>query len=202
MSGILVVVSGASGAGKSTVLGLVMADMPCKFSVSVTTRDPRPHEVDGKDYHFIAEAEFHRMREQSQLLEWAEVHGHYYGTPRRFIEDNLAAGCDVLLDIDVQGMEQVRRQMPDAVLVFVSPPSLLELRERLSARGTEDGATLERRLARAQQEMDRIKEYHYLIINRQGEQEVAASRLKAVLIAEKCRVSRSELPDTRTPAPK
>lgn len=164
--GRIVVISGPSGAGKSSVIRrLLERDPRYWLSVSLTTRARRPGELDGRDYHFVDRATFERLREQGKLLEWAEVHGELYGTPREPLERAVAEGRIALLDIDVQGAEQIRRSGIEADYVFIAPPSLEELERRLRARGTENAASLARRLAHAREEMAAQDRYDVVIIN-------------------------------------
>ena len=146
--GLLVVVSGPSGVGKDSLLERVFkADPSLVYSVSYTTRQPRPGEVDGRDYNFVGEEGFDRLVADGELLEWAEVHGHRSGTSRRLVEGALEAGRDVVLNVDVQGGMSVRKLMPEALLIFIAPPSLEELQRRLASRGTEDVEEIARRQA-------------------------------------------------------
>jgi guanylate kinase len=165
--GPLIILSGPSGSGKSTVIGrlLAMGDLPLHLSVSATTRAPRPGEQDGVHYFFWAPEQFAAEVEAGAFLEWAEVHGQRYGTLRPEVASYRRRGIGVLLDIDVQGAEQVRRHCPDHVSIFVRPPSLAALEERLRRRGTEDEAVIQRRLSRARDEMARAGEYQYEVIN-------------------------------------
>jgi guanylate kinase len=185
--GFLLVLSAPSGCGKTTILRQVMAELPgLSFSVSHTTRQPRPGEVNGREYHFVSPEQFLALRDQqpSGFLEWAEVHGNFYGTSRQEVEQRLSAGADVILDIDVQGAAQVRSNA-EPVTVFIAPPSLEELERRLRGRGTEDEDSLRRRLANAAQEMQEADAYTCLIVNDRLEEAVLA--LKSVIIAERCR---------------
>ena len=165
----LLVLSGPSGVGKSTVVRELRAHHPeIWLSVSVTTRFPRPGEVDGVHYHFVSDAEFDRLVAEDELLEWAVVHqGGRYGTPRRAVEDALAAGRPALLEIDLQGARQVRERMPDALFVFLAPPSWEELVRRLVGRGTEDAAERELRLQTAREELAAEPEFDVTVVNRQ-----------------------------------
>ncbi len=184
---ILLVVSAPSGCGKTTILHKVMTDLPgLVFSVSHTTREPRPGEEDGRDYHFVNREQFKEIRDQqpSGFLEWAKVHGNYYGTSRQDVEARLAEGLDVVLDIDVQGAKQIR-QHEALVTIFIAPPSLPELKRRLRGRGTESEESLAVRLANAGKEMQAADAYTYLIVNDQLDEAVRA--LEAVIIAERCR---------------
>jgi guanylate kinase len=185
--GFLLVLSAPSGCGKTTILRQVMADLSgLSFSVSHTTRQPRPGEENGRDYHFITQEQFIALRNEqpSGFLEWAEVHGNFYGTSRQEVSQRLSAGADVILDIDVQGAAQVRNNA-EPVTVFIAPPSLEELERRLRGRGTESEESLQRRLANAAQEMEAAPAYTYLIVNDKLEEAIMA--LKSIIIAERCR---------------
>lgn len=190
-SGILLVLSAPSGGGKTTVLKKVMADLPgLVFSVSHTTRKPRPGEQDGRDYYFVSRREFESIRDRhpSGFLEWAEVHGNLYGTSRAAVEQRLGAGLDVVLDIDVQGAAQIRKSA-DPVAVFIAPPSLVELEARLRGRGTEDEQTLALRLENSKQELAAMDRYDYLIVNDRLAE--AVESLRSIIIAERCRRRRT-----------
>lgn len=189
--GKLIVLSGPSGAGKSTVVNLAMKDRDdfC-FSTSVTTRKPREGEIDGREYFFVDLETFDEMVKNGELLEHAEYVANNYGTPRKYVEDKLESGINVILDIEVQGARQVKSNMPDAVMVFIIPPSLEELRRRLENRGTETKRAVEARLLRAQEECREADFYDYLIINDDAEK--AAEELKSIIIAEKCRFIKGE----------
>lgn len=178
--------SGPSGAGKSTVIDLAMQkrDDLC-FSTSVTTRAPRPGEVDGEDYFFITEEEFRRMVEEDQLLEHAGYVSHFYGTPRDYVLRKLDEGMNVILDIEVNGARQVKAKMPDTVCVFFAPPSLAALRERLTGRGTETEETVNARLQRAEQEYKEADFYDWLVVNDSAE--AAAEELSSIITASHCR---------------
>jgi guanylate kinase len=167
MKGPLIILSGPSGSGKTAVLRRVRerGDLPLHVSVSVTTRPPREGERDGVDYQFWTREVFDREVEAGAFLEWAEVHGFCYGTLRREVEPYLELGMGVILVIDVQGAAQVRRQRPEAVSIFLRPPSLEVLEHRLRHRGTESEEAIQRRLAAARRELDRIDEYQYVVVN-------------------------------------
>lgn len=166
MAGYLYIVSAPSGAGKTTLVKLLLENDPgIRLSVSYTTRAPRAGEQDGREYHFIGVEAFRTMIDAGDFLEWAEVHGNYYGTSKRWIEAEMAADRDVLLEIDWQGAQQVRNVFPAAIGVFVLPPSVDELERRLSGRGTDSAETIARRLAAAQDEMRHVGEFDYVIIN-------------------------------------
>jgi guanylate kinase len=168
------VISGPSGVGKGTVVRQLLRSRPdLMFSVSVTTRAPRPGEVDGVHYRFVSEREFDDMVDSGALLEWAEIFGHRSGTPAAAVEMARAAGRDVLLEVDVQGARSVRESVPDAVLVFLRPPSEEELARRLRARGTESGPALERRLAEARREMAEAPRFDHVVVNDRVEDAVA-----------------------------
>lgn len=188
--GIIFIVSGPSGAGKSTLVHALLERVPdLTLSISCTTRAPRPGEQDGRDYHFVDAAEFARRRDAHGFAEWAEVHGALYGTPRRPLDDAVAAGTDMLLDIDVQGARHLKRIYREAaVAVMVFPPSWDELERRLRARRTEDDATVVRRLTRAREEAEALPEYDYWLVNRDVEQSIA--RLEAIVVAERAKVAR------------
>ncbi len=184
-----VILSGPAGAGKG-VLGtrLLESDERVAFSVSVTTRAPRAHEKEGVDYFFVSVAEFRRMIVDGELIEWAEVHDHLYGTPAPFVEEHLRNGTSVLLDIDVQGGASVMRRYPDAVSVFVVPPNLRVLEQRLAGRGTENARTMETRLRNARGEIEAARHYQYLIVN--DDLDAAAEALTGIVRAERCKLSR------------
>lgn len=184
--GKLIVISGPSGAGKSTVVfkAIEGREDVC-FSTSVTTRKPRPGEVDGREYFFVDPDRFKEMVENDELLEHAEYVANSYGTPRAYVEEKLDAGLNVLLDIEVQGARQIHEKMPDAVKVFIIPPSLEELEKRLKGRGTDTERAIEARLIRARQEYQEADFYDYLIINDDADK--AAKELSAIILAEHCR---------------
>ena len=165
-SGSLFIVAAPSGAGKTTLVRLLLEhDSQVGLSVSYTTRAPRPGEEDGRDYHFVDVATFLAMREQGDFLEWAEVHGNFYGTSRSWLEARMAAGADILLEIDWQGAQQVRTVFPDAVGIFVLPPSQAELERRLRGRGQDSDEVIQRRLMGALGEMRHVAEFAFVIIN-------------------------------------
>ena len=184
--GKLIVISGPSGAGKSTVVfkALEGRDDVC-FSVSATTRKPRPGEVDGKEYFFVDLDKFRDMVANDEFLEHAVYVANSYGTPRAYVEKKLDEGMNVLLDIEVQGALQVHEKMPDAVMIFIIPPSMEELRRRLVARGTDSERAIEARLIRARQEYAEADFYNYIIVNDDADK--AAKELSAIITAERCR---------------
>ena len=164
--GLLVLVSGPSGTGKGTVCNLLREKHPeLAYSISATTRQPRPGEVDGVNYYFYAKAKFEAMIEAGELLEWANVYGNYYGTPKQAVLDRLEAGEDILLEIDTQGALNVMEAMPEGLYVFLLPPSLEELEKRLRGRGTETEESIARRLGAAKEEIGRAVKYRYVVVN-------------------------------------
>jgi guanylate kinase len=188
-TGILFVLSGPSGVGKDTVLRRALPKLGrIRTSISATTRAPRPREAFGVDYFFVTRDEFLAMQAKGDLLEHALVHDNFYGTPRSWVLEQLQQGIDVVLAIDVQGALQVRKLYPEAVLIFIAPPSWDELSRRLRGRGTEDDATVQRRLENARTELSRAGEYNYLVINDNLHE--ATDRLRAIVIAERSRPAR------------
>ncbi|HEV8375987.1 MAG TPA: guanylate kinase [Candidatus Polarisedimenticolia bacterium] len=184
----MLVVSGPSGVGKSTLCKRLLRSLDgLRFSISYTTRARRRAERDGKDYHFVSEERFGRLLKEEKFLEWARVDGRFYGTPRSDLEAALRRGEDVLLDIDTQGAEQVRRRSKNAVLIFIVPPTPDTLRDRHRRRGTDPRLRV-RRLAMARREVLRSMRYDYLIFN--DDLELALKELKAIVVAERCRTRR------------
>jgi guanylate kinase len=187
--GTLFVVSAPSGAGKTTLCREIRLRLPdLAYSVSVTTRAPRPGEIDGADFRFVDEGEFRAMLARGELAEWATVHGNLYGTRARAIEEALAAGRDVLLDIDTQGAAQLRARYADAVLIFILAPSVKELEQRLRERRSDAEAEIQRRLVRAREEIALWRRYDYLVVNRDVKE--AMEQLESIILAERCRVTR------------
>lgn len=189
MSGNLIVVSAPSGAGKSTLVNAVLADDPrLKLSVSHTTRAPRQGEVDGREYHFVTVETFHAMSTRGEFLENARVHGNFYGTSKLWIQQTRARDLDIVLEIDWQGAQQVRRLFADAVSIFIMPPSLEELERRLRTRGKDSEAVIRERLANASEEMSHAAEFDYCIINKDFEE--AKQDLAAVVRAARLKTAR------------
>jgi len=181
--GLLFVVSAPSGTGKTTLCRAMTRVFPeLHYSVSYTTRPPRPGDENGRDYHFISPAEFQERIDRRDFAEWAEIYGYRYGTSRSLIETIRSEGRDVILDIDGQGARQLREKNLEGIFIFVLPPSLAELRRRLSRRGTESAAALRERLMKARAELTEAREYEYLIIN--DDLEKTKGRLQAVIVAE------------------
>jgi len=165
MKGLLVVISGPSGAGKGTIVKELLKDDKYVFSISATTRKPRAGEEDGREYFFTTKDEFQTLITEDNLLEYAEYVGNFYGTPRKYIEHQISQGKIILLDIEVVGALQVKEKLPDAVLIFLAPPSMEELRRRLEGRNTEATDVIESRIKRAQEEMDLVHKYDYIVTN-------------------------------------
>lgn len=187
--GLLFVLSGPSGVGKGTVCkALRKRDTQLSLSVSATTRLPRPGETHGVEYFFKTREEFERMIKAGELLEWAEYVGNYYGTPLEYVRKTLDEGIDVLLEIEVQGAMKVKKNFPEGIFIFLAPPSLSELRKRITGRGTETEETIAGRMTVAQEEIEMMKHYDYVIEN--DEVELACNRIEAVVMAEHCRRSR------------
>ncbi|MEW6724871.1 MAG: guanylate kinase [Bacillota bacterium] len=187
--GMLVVVSGPSGVGKGTInRGVLELEPNVRFSVSATTRPRRPDEVDGQHYYFISRAEFERRRAAGEFLEWTEYVGNLYGTLRSQVEEVRSAGCDCLLEIEVQGARNVREQVPDAVLIFIAPPSLAALEERINLRGCDSEEEMRSRLEVARRELAELPYYDYVVIN--DDRNEAVGRVRAILQAERLRTDR------------
>ncbi len=190
--GLLLVVSGPAGVGKGTIDRVLLErNTNMRLSVSATTRAPRPGEIDGVHYFFISDDKFKEMAEKNEFLEYMHVFNlHYYGTPRSFVEEEIAMGHDVLLEIDVQGAMRVREAYPSAVLVFIAPPSMGKLKSRLVGRGTETPEVIERRFQTAFSELEYMKNYDYIVVN--DVLDVAISHMEHIVDAEKCRSERNE----------
>lgn len=190
--GLLLVVSGPAGVGKGTIDRVLLErNTNMRLSVSATTRAPRPGEIDGVHYFFISDDKFKEMAEKNEFLEYMHVFNlHYYGTPRSFVEEEIAMGHDVLLEIDVQGAMRVREAYPGAVLVFIAPPSMGKLKSRLVGRGTETPEVIERRFQTAFSELEYMENYDYIVVN--DVLDVAISHMEHIVDAEKCRSERNE----------
>lgn len=189
--GVLVVVSGFSGAGKGTVMNALLEQYDnYALSISATTRSPRPGEIDGKSYFFRTREEFEQMIEEDALLEYAQYVENYYGTPRDYVQQQLENGKDVILEIEIQGAMKVKEKIPEAVLVFVTPPSMEELKARLVGRGTETMEVIESRLERAAQEAEGIENYDYLLMN--DELDVCVKELHHLIQSEHYRADRNK----------
>lgn len=183
--GLLLVVSAPSGCGKGTILGEILKDDSFYYSISATTRAPREGEQDGVNYHFITKEEFEQRIAQGGMLEYAQYCGNYYGTPKKEVEQMREAGRDVILEIEVEGAMKVRALCPDAVFLFIAPPSVEELRRRLNKRGTEAAEVIEERVSQAARELSYANRYDYIIVN--GELEKAIQDFRTVVRAEKLR---------------
>jgi len=200
--GLLLVLSAPSGTGKTTLARrFVQAHRDAAFSVSMTTREPRGAERDGADYHFVDALTFQRMIEQDELVEWAEVHGNFYGSPLSAVERAFSTGGIAVFDIDVQGGQSIQRRYPEAVLVFVLPPSMAELERRLRERGTESEDAIRRRMLAARSEVEHgARAYDYLVVNDSVER--AYAELEAIVTAERCRRGRVDLAALGLEAPR
>lgn len=189
--GLLLVVSGPAGVGKGTIDRVLLERHDnMKLSVSATTRAPRPGEINGVHYFFIGDTQFRSMIDNGEFLEYTQVFNmNYYGTPRKFVENEIAAGRDVLLEIDVQGAMNIRASYPDAVLVFIAPPSMGELKSRLVGRGTETPEAIERRFATAYKELGYLDKYDYVVVN--DVLDSAIQEMESIIRAEKCRTVRN-----------
>ena len=188
--GLLIVISGASGTGKGTVCKKILNDLPeVAYSISATTRAPRPGEVDGKEYYFLDVDEFKSWIADGKFLEYAEVYGNFYGTPLNKIEERLNRGEDILLEIDVQGALNVKKKCPEGIYIFLLPPSLEELKRRIEGRGTETPESLSRRLKNAVAEIKIGTEYDYVVVNDTIDNAVA--QIKSIIAAERCKVARN-----------
>jgi len=189
--GMLIVLSGPSGAGKGTLCSQLLKRRPeLVLSVSVTTRPPRPGEIDGVSYYFTDEARFKKMIDAGEFLEWAKVYNNYYGTPKKFVEEQLKQGKDVILEIDIQGARQVKKNCPNAVFIFILPPDIEELKKRIIKRGSENKESFDLRVKSAEEELKAMYDYDYAVVNDVVEE--AVKKLESIILAERCRVERNK----------
>lgn len=188
-SGKLFIISGPSGAGKGTICQRLVEESKVELSVSMTTRNPRPGEIDGKSYYFTTREDFLTEIEKGGFLEYAEVYGNYYGTPKEKVIEKLSSGVDVVLEIDIQGALKVKEAYPNGIFIFILPPSMAELRKRITGRGSETEESINLRLSQTLKEVSYIDKYDYCVVN--GDLEEAVSRVKAIVMAEHSRVSQS-----------
>jgi guanylate kinase len=186
---LLIVLSGPSGVGKDAVIARIKAlKRPLHYTVTATTRPQRPGESEGIDYYFLSAARFEEMMSKGEFLEWARVYGHWYGVPRDQVKAALERGLDVIIKTDVQGAATIKGIAAQAILIFLAPPSMQELEERLRKRETESGVDLSLRIETAWEEMKRLPLFDYVVVNRQGEVDLALAQIDAIIAAEKCRV--------------
>ncbi|MGX7051607.1 guanylate kinase [Leuconostoc palmae] len=188
--GLLIVLSGPSGVGKGTVRKAIFEEdgIDFQYSISATTRQPRIGEVDGEDYFFVSKDEFEEKIANGDMLEYAQYVNNYYGTPKSFIDETLSSGRDVFLEIDVQGALQVKSKMPEGIYIFLTPPDLTNLRERLVGRGTDSQEVIEKRVSAARDELKQMINYDYAVENDQVVK--AVSRIKSIITSERLRVAR------------
>ena len=183
--GKLIVISGFSGAGKGTVVKKLVEKYDYSLSISATTRQPREGEVDGKDYYFKSEAEFRSLIDYNGLIEWAQYVDNFYGTPRKFVEEEMAAGKNVILEIEVQGAMNVKSQYPNALLIFITPKDVPTLRERLTNRGTETQDVINKRLARAAEEATSMESYEFIVVN--DDLDTCVDAVNSIVVSESCK---------------
>lgn len=187
--GMLVIISGPSGSGKGTVVKELIKEKDFALSISATTRAPRAGEINGEHYYFYDRDTFEKMKQKKELLEWAEFCGNCYGTPRKYVEQQMAEGKNVILEIEVQGALQIKKIYPDCILVFMVPPDVKELKKRLTDRGTEDTQTIQCRMNRAVEEMEFVPQYDYIVVNNTVVE--AAEAIYAIVKAESMKSSRN-----------
>lgn len=187
--GKLFIISGPSGAGKGTICKRLVDETKVEVSVSMTTRQPRAGEIDGKSYYFTTKENFLKEVEAEGFLEWAEVYGNYYGTPKSKLDEKLSAGVDVVLEIDIQGALNVKEVYPEGIFIFILPPSMTELRKRITGRGSETEESLKLRLSQTLKEVSYIDKYDYCVVN--DDLDEAVARVKAIVFAEHSRVSQN-----------
>ena len=194
--GLLIVVSGPAGSGKGTVNAKLLESPDYAFSVSATTRAPRPGEIDGKNYRFISREAFEERIRKNEMLEYTEYCGNYYGTPRKETEEVLASGRNLILEIEVEGAMNIKRLYPEAILIMLLPPSFAEQEARLRGRATETEEKILARLARTREELKHLDAYDYIVYNREGGVDACADDIRAIVRAERCSMRRN--PDART----
>lgn len=187
--GSLIVISGFSGAGKGTVAKRLVKDYGYSLSVSATTRAPRENEVDGVDYYFKSEADFKNLIDYNGFIEYARYVDNYYGTPRAFVERELAAGNNVILEIEVQGALNIKSQYPDAILIFITAPSVEALKARLIGRGTEEAAVVAKRMSRASEEAEQMTDYEYIVVN--DDLDECIQSVHAIVVSKRCELSQN-----------
>ena len=190
--GTLVVISGFSGAGKGTVSKALVEKFGYSLSVSATTRQPREGEQDGREYYFKSEDDFLRLIDYNGFIEYAQYVDHYYGTPRKFVEDELEAGHVVILEIEVQGAMKIKEQYPDAILLFITAPSIEVLKNRLIGRGTETAEVVEKRMRRAAEEAESIEQYEFIVSNEEGKLEDCMNTIHSIIESESCRITKRQ----------
>lgn len=188
--GFLIVISGFSGVGKGTVVKRLVQDYGYSLSISATTRAPREGEVDGREYYFKTKEDFMNLIDYNGFIEWAVYVENYYGTPRAFVEKELAAGHNVILEIEVQGAMNIKEQYPDAILIFLTAPSAAELRNRLVGRGTEEAAVIEKRMQRAIEESANMESYEYIVVNDDLDQ--CVKDVNSVIVARGCMIEENK----------
>ena len=195
--GLLVIISGPAGSGKGTIVSRLRELAPFDFSVSATTRSPRPGEQHGVHYYFVDKADFENKIKEGEMLEYAQYVGNYYGTPRKPVEDALSAGKNIILDIEVKGALQIKEKMPEAIMIYVLPPDYETLLARIRGRGTETEEVIQKRMNEAKNEIKTFPKYDYVVINRDGGVDRAAQDVLSILHAEKMRTLRnSDIPET------